>query len=143
MYMYMCTMFVDARALCKYIFQLLPRSKCFSSKTCFMCNICTLWYVGCSNGTMNNSSMLRLSYRQISCFAHANAPLRNHLRIRRVKGASNFVLSGSKIVKRLPCRKYDPVIFERTIGFLLGPSTALYRSFRKHCNWTNESVETI
>ena len=32
-------MFVEACALCKYIFRWLPRSKCFSGKTCFMCTI--------------------------------------------------------------------------------------------------------
>ena len=46
---------------------------------------------------------------------------------------SEFVLSGSKIVKRLRRRKYDPVIIEGTIGLLLGTSTALYSYFLKYC----------
>ena len=52
-------------------------------------------------------------------------------KLRRIKGAANFVLSGSKIVKRLRRRKYDSVIIERTIGLVLDPSTALYRFFPK------------
>ena len=42
---------------------------------------------------------------------------------------TNFVSFGSKIVTKR--RKYDPVIIERTIGLVLGPSTVLYRSFLK------------
>ena len=42
-------------------------------------------------------------------------------KLRRDKGAANFVLSVSKIVKRLQRRKYDPVIIERTIGLVLVP----------------------
>ena len=55
-------------------------------------------------------------------------------KLRRVKCEANFVSSGSKIVKLLRCRKYDPVIIERTIGLVLGPSTAMYRSPLKHCS---------
>ena len=54
-----------------------------------------------------------------------------------------IVSSGSKIVKRLRRRKYDPLIIERTIGLVLGPSTALYRSFLKHSTPTNKAVGTI
>ena len=43
--------------------RVLPRSKCYSSKTCLMCIICTLEYARCSNGTMNNTSTLILWYR--------------------------------------------------------------------------------
>ena len=50
-------------------------------------------------------------------------------KLRRVKSESNFISSGSKIVKCLQCRQYDPVIIERTIGLVLGPFSALYRSF--------------
>ena len=46
-------------------------------------------------------------------------------KLRRVKDKPNFILSGSKIVKRLRRRQYDPVIIERTIGLVLGPFTAL------------------
>ena len=64
-------------------------------------------------------------------------------KLRRVKDIPNFILSGSKIVKRLRRRQYDPVIIERTIGLVLGPSTALYEPFLKHCTLTNKAVGTI
>ena len=63
--------------------------------------------------------------------------------LRRVKGKANFISSGSKIVKRLRRRQYDPAIIERTIGLVLGPFTALYRSFQKRCTLTNKAVGTI
>ena len=56
---------------------------------------------------------------------------------------SEFVSSDSKIVKRLRRRKYDPLIIEWTIGLMLGPSTALYRSFLAHCTLTNKAVGAI
>ena len=40
-------------------------------------------------------------------------------------------------------RQYDPVIIERTIGLVLGPFTALYRSFLKRCTLTNTAVGAI
>ena len=46
-------------------------------------------------------------------------------KLRRVKGEANFISLGSKIVKRLRRRQYDPAIIERTIGLVLGPFTAL------------------
>ena len=64
-------------------------------------------------------------------------------KLRRVKGEANFISSGSKIVKRLRRRQYDPVIIERTIGLVLGPFTALYRSFLKRCTLTNKAIGTI
>ena len=64
-------------------------------------------------------------------------------KLRRVKDTPNFILSGSKIVKRLRRRQYDPVIIERTIGLVLGLSTALYEPFLKHCTLTNKAVGTI
>ena len=64
-------------------------------------------------------------------------------KLRRVKCQANFVSSGSKIVKRLRRRKYDPVIIERTISIVLGPFTVLYRSVLKHCTLTNKTVGTI
>ena len=64
-------------------------------------------------------------------------------KLRRVKGEANFISSGSKIVKRLRRRQYDPAIIERTIGLVLGPFTALYRSFLKRCTLTNKAVWTI
>ena len=50
-------------------------------------------------------------------------------KLRRVKDTPNFILSSSKIVKRLRWRQYDPFIIERTICLVLGPSTALYIDF--------------
>ena len=64
-------------------------------------------------------------------------------KLRRVRCEANFFSSGSKIVKRIRRRKYDPLIIERTIGIVLAPSTALYRSFLKHCTLTNKAVGTI
>ena len=64
-------------------------------------------------------------------------------KLRRVKSESNFISSGSKIVKRLRRRQYDPDIIERTIGLVVGPFTALYRSFLKRCTLTNKVVGTI
>ena len=64
-------------------------------------------------------------------------------KLRRVKGETNFISSGSKIVKRFRRRQYDPVIIERTIGLVLGPLTALYRWFPKRCTLTNKAVGTI
>ena len=49
-------------------------------------------------------------------------------KLRRVKHTPNFISSRSKIVKRLRRRHYDPMIIERTISLVLGPSTALYLS---------------
>ena len=46
-------------------------------------------------------------------------------KLRRVKDTPNFISSGSKIVKRLRRRQYDPLFIERTIGLVLGPSTDL------------------
>ena len=63
-------------------------------------------------------------------------------KLRRVKGATNFVSSGSIIVKRLRHRKYDPMINERTIYPVLGPSTALNKSFLTYCTLTNKAMGT-
>ena len=64
-------------------------------------------------------------------------------KLRRVKDTPNFILSGSKIVKRLWRRQYDPLIIEKTRGLVLGPSTALYRPFLKHCTLTIKAVGPI
>ena len=64
-------------------------------------------------------------------------------KLRRVKDTQNFISSGSKIVKRLRRRHYDPLIIETTIGLVLGPCTALCRLFLKHCTLTNKAVGTI
>ena len=62
---------------------------------------------------------------------------------RRIRCEANFVTSGSKIVKRLRRRKYDSLIIERTIGLVIGPSTALYKSLLEHCALTNKAIWTI
>ena len=64
-------------------------------------------------------------------------------KLRRVKDTPNFISSGSKIVKRLRRRQYDPLIIETTIGLVLGPCTALCRLFLKHCTLSNKAVGTI
>ena len=64
-------------------------------------------------------------------------------KLRRIKDTPNFISSGPKIVKRLRRRQHDPVIIERTIGLVLGPSTVLYGPFLKHCTLTNKAVGTI
>ena len=64
-------------------------------------------------------------------------------KLRRVKDTPNFISSGSKIVKRRRRRQFDPLIIETTIGLVLGPSTALYGPFLKHCTLTNKAVGTI
>ena len=64
-------------------------------------------------------------------------------KLRRVKDTPNFIWSGSKIAKRLRRRQYDPLIIERTIGLVLGPSTTLYRPFLERCTLTNKAVGTI
>ena len=62
---------------------------------------------------------------------------------RRVNDILNFISSGSKIVKHLRRRQYDPVIIERTLGLVLGSSTALYIPFLKHYTLTNTAVGTL
>ena len=64
-------------------------------------------------------------------------------KLRRVKDTTNFISWGSKIVKRLRRRQYDPLIIESTIGLVLGPCTALYIPFLRHCTLTNNAVWTI
>ena len=64
-------------------------------------------------------------------------------KLRRFKGKANFISSGSKIVKRLWHRQYDPEIRARTIGLVLGPFTSLYRSFLQRCTLTKKAVGTI
>ena len=64
-------------------------------------------------------------------------------KLRRVKDTQNFISSGIKIVTRLRRAQYEPLIIERTIGLVLGPSTTLYGPFLKHCTLTNKAVGTI
>ena len=52
-------------------------------------------------------------------------------KLRRVKCEANFVSSGSKIVKRIRRRKYDPVIIERTIALCAWPFYSLVQIFPK------------
>ena len=60
-------------------------------------------------------------------------------KLRRVKGET----SGSKMVKRLRRRQYDPAIIERNISRVLCRFTALYRSSLKRCTLTNKAAGTI
>ena len=46
-------------------------------------------------------------------------------------------------MKRLRRRQYDLEIIKRTVGLVVGPFTALYRSFLKCCILTNKAVGTI
>ena len=66
-------------------------SKCFRVKACFKCTICTFWYVGCSNGTMNNASIVTLSvglpYLTFSCPFYSLL-LRSGFAVRYVSGVS-------------------------------------------------------
>ena len=64
-------------------------------------------------------------------------------KLKRVKDTPNFISSGSKIVKCLRRRHYDPLIIDWTIGLVIGPSTALYRPFLKHCTLTKKAVGPI
>ena len=64
-------------------------------------------------------------------------------KLRRVKDTPNFISLGSKIVKRLRRRQYDPLIIERTIGLVPCPSTALNRPFLECCTLTNKAVGTM
>ena len=64
-------------------------------------------------------------------------------KLRRVKGEASFISSGSRVVGRLRRRRCDPAIIERTIGLVLGPFAALYRSFLGRCTLTNKAVGTI
>ena len=66
----------------------------------------------------------------------------NIIRVQK-KGKNDSTKEFRKIVKRLRRRQYDPVIIERTIGLVLGPSTALYEPFLKHCTLTNKAVGTL
>ena len=64
-------------------------------------------------------------------------------KLKRVKGKTNFISLGSKIVKRLRRRQYDPMIIKRTIGLVIGPVTSLYRSFIKRRTLANKAVGTM
>ena len=61
-------------------------------------------------------------------------------KVRRVKSKTDFISSGSKIVKRLRRRQYDTVIIEKTIGLVLCPFTTLYISFFKRCTLTKRRL---
>ena len=60
------------------------------------------------------------------------------------KSESNFISSGSKIVKRLRRRQYDPEMHREDYrSCAICPFTALCRSFLKRCTMTNKAVGTI
>ena len=56
---------------------------------------------------------------------------------------SEFRVVGLWNSQRPSTSKDDPLIIEMTIGLVLGPSTALYRSFPKNCTLTYKAVGTI
>ena len=65
-------------------------------------------------------------------------------KLKRVKDTPNFIISsGSKRVKILRRRQYDPLMIKMTIGLVIGPSTALYRPFLKYCTVTNKAVGAL
>ena len=64
--------------LCKLFFRWLPRSKCCSSKTWFMCTLCASYLVDCSNGNMDNTAVVILLYRQVTGSAPYNALLSHY-----------------------------------------------------------------
>ena len=56
---------------------------------------------------------------------------------------SEFHLVGLKNSETPSTSSVWPAIIERTIGLVLGPFTALFRSFLKRCTLTNKVVGTI
>ena len=107
-----------------------------------------IWYLKYSrNGhfAMHYSSFGDISFQEYVSKGISKLVLYGDLvyKLRWVEDTPNFISSGSKTVKRLTRRRYDPLIIERTIGLVLGPSKALYRSFLKHCTLTSKAVETI
>ena len=55
-----------------------------------------------------------------------------------IKPVETMVLGEERFSK-----KCDPVIIERTIGLVRGPSTAMYSPFLEHCTLTFKEVGTI
>ena len=80
-HIYACRSRLEKRTqytLCKLFFpRWLPRSKCCSSKTWFMCTLCACYLVDCSNGTMDNTAAVILLFRQVTGLAPSNAPLKS------------------------------------------------------------------
>ena len=68
----------------------------------------------------------------------ANASARQNVVITTFCNVTTFWVA----TKRLRRRQYDPGIIEKTIGLVLGPSTAMFRLFLKHCTLTNKAVGT-
>ena len=63
-------------------------------------------------------------------------------KIMRGKDTTNFLSSGSKNVKVIKRRHYDPLFIGMTIGLVLGPSTSSYIAFLKHCPLKQKSLVT-
>ena len=63
-------------------------------------------------------------------------------KLSRVRGSTNCIASGTKIVKHLRRRQYDTGIIEKTECLVLGPSSVMYRLFLKHCTLTNKAMGT-
>ena len=95
-------------------------------------------------GFVLSSRIFSFFYNMMSSMPSVEICLRwSSLQSKKDQMRSEFHVVGLKIVKRLRRRKYDPVVFERTIGLVLGPSTALYRSLLRRCTLTNKAVGTI
>ena len=85
-------------------------------------------YLKCSSGPTLSfcPNLVKYRFKNNFMFLREYIDQSRRSRSRRIKCAANFVLSGSKIVKQ-----YDPVIIERIIRHVLGPSTAVYISLLK------------
>ena len=64
-------------------------------------------------------------------------------KLRRVKGASKPVLSGTKIVKRLRSRKYDQLFIKSTKVLVPCPSTFLHRFLQENRTLTNQALRIL
>ena len=91
-HMYACfQMRAQSFIICQKYFRCLPRSTCYSGKTCLMYIICTPWYIGCSNGTMNDTSM-ELKIRIMSQIGILYL----------IRHASGILIVGLHLLRRMP-----------------------------------------
>ena len=60
----------------------------------------------------------------------------------KVRGSTYFIASGTKIVNLRRRRPYDTDITKKTIGLVLGSSTAICRLFPFHCTLANKAEMT-
>ena len=129
-----------------YILQLVRFARCYTSVVISILIISKLLQ-NCLHRVIDITSFEKLLesslyhtqnfYRNLVVFRSKNMYLKESLtgshrvfygdlvyKLRRVKDTPNSISSGSKIVKRLQRRQYDPLIIERTIGLVFGPCTA-------------------